>query len=326
MMSGLVEQTHRRRAIGRGAFGEGYPMRNLMALTVAALVASGLAAADTFHLTTGVQFDGLILKTENGVHTVKAGPRTILLREAEIAQIETNDRNGELNMDEVRAQVAAEVQQLDQETGLTAEQRLRVDELIVKMRSAESADRLNARDSLVAMQAEVDVMKYLEYILPSLGHVDSPLVIEAMFVIDALRAKPTIEAGTQHAFFEIRAMCIDLLGRMRDKASMGQIARGLVDAKMEVRLAAVYALANLGAKEATPAFVEQLAAPDQRVSGASRKALETLWQPEIASSPVPESVTDWKGFLSPYEAQIGEAIQLAALEPLILPEQEFQDE
>jgi HEAT repeat protein len=127
-------------------------------------------------------------------------------------------------------------------------------------------------------------------------------------------------AGAQSTYFGVRAMALDLLGRAAPPGSVPLVARGLVDHKPEVRIAAAYAIASLGARETTPALIGQLSHADQRVSNAARDALASLWEERLGDQK-PATVDEWSAFWSAQTVS-GAPIALDTLEPLIAPEDE----
>jgi hypothetical protein len=298
----------------------------ILCLTILTLSTIMAAHADTVYLKNGVAFDAVVTERPDGLYSVNAGGRILLYRPEEIDRIEPNDRTGALDKDEIKARWANQDAELTRLTGLNAEQRRKVDQFIYALQSDSAADRKTARDTLIAMHEEMDVFRYLAYRQPSLSHRLAPWVLEAMFFLDAARALEPLRENTRHREFNTRAKAIELLGRMRDIESAGLIARGLVDFKFEVRIMAAYALANLGARTATPALIQSLTHPDLRVSNAAREALQALWKSENGDTN-PQTVDEWNALWAKRDtATLGEGISLATLEPLILPEEEFQNE
>lgn len=281
--------------------------------------------SDTVYLNNGVSFDAVVTERSDGLYSIDAGGRKLIYRPDEITRIEPNDRTGALDTNAIKASWAKQDAELTQLTGLTAEQRRKLDPLIYALQSDSPAERKSVRETLMGMQEEMDVFRYLAYRQPSLSHRLAPWVLEAMFFLDPRRVLDPLRENTQHRDFNTRAKAIELLGRMRDIESAQLIARGLVDIKFEVRIMAAYALANMGAKNATPALIQSLTHPDLRVSNAAREALQALWN-AITGNAKPQTVDEWNAIWTAQQSLIGEGINLAALEPLIQPEEEFQNE
>lgn len=283
------------------------------------LVASCFTSgADTITLTHGGIVEGIVKDKGDGVLEVNAGGNVVFLRADEVAQIEKNDRDGTLNMDEVKAQVAEELARMEQETGLTLEQRERVDALLNQMQSGSPAEQLEARERLVKLNQEFSIVRYLEYWFRSLV---STALLEAIYYVAPAEAVDNLQYGVSYTNQECRSKAIDLLATMGHADSAELIARGLADHSIDVRLSAVYALAKLGVKKASTAFTELMAQPDIKVSNASQQALEALWAAELNGQPAPKSVTEWNDFLS--KQGFGGGFSLGSLEPLITKEEEF---
>jgi hypothetical protein len=80
----------------------------------------------------------------------------------------------------------------------------------------------------------------------------------------------------------------------------------------------------LGARNATPPLIENLKHADLRVSNSAREALKTVWGLDAAQ--VPETVQDWERLWEQSGSGVAEKIIVADLQPLIVPEEEFQNE
>src|SRR5690606_1229603 len=105
------------------------------------------------------------------------------------------------------------------------------------------------------------------------------------------------------------------------RSAIDLIARGLVDHQHPVKIAASYALAALGAKQATPALIELLPHADQRVSNAARESLLILWAEETGDTR-PATVAEWKA-LWDRQTTTETPFDLAKLEPLSPEEEEI---
>jgi hypothetical protein len=295
------------------------PMRNVVGAGIAAVFAVAClgASADTIYLHNGVAVDGIVRDRGDGIFEVKADERTVIYRAEEIASIEKNEKTGALDLEAVKQEVAAKKAELEALTGLTEQQRDRVDALITELRGAETAERANIRDTLVQLHADWGIQKYLAYLL---DYSYSPSLLEATVWVSPGEAIPFLTMGVEHGSYEVRAMAIDLLGRIGHRQSAGLIARGLVDHAFEVRLASIYALATINARQATPALISMMTQPDVKLSNAAKDALKGLWQAELGGS-APDSVTGWTEFWE--RNKVGDAIEYESLVPMIQPDQEF---
>lgn len=294
-------------------------------LALAFALIAGLAAADTIKLDTGVVFDGVVKEMPDGNYSINAGGHVLIYQKSEVTEIEKNARTGVLNMDEVKAEWAKRDKELTDLTGLNADQRGQVDELIAQLVGATDAKIMDVRGKFAALQQQFDVFRYLAYAYRDMSQLMSPIALDILFRLDPQRAIPTLRESAKHPYFEVRKKALECLGLVRDTDSVHLIAQGLADNSLDVRIMAAYSLANAGAKEATPALTASLKHPDMRVGNASREALEALWKTELAD-PKPRSVEEWTAFWSAHSSGLPNGIALEGLEPLIPPEREFQDE
>ena len=295
-----------------------------MAAAVMVVLATAVAA-DTVYLNTGVRIDALVTERPDGFYTVKAGSNTLIMRPGEIKRIEKNGKTGAFDKEAALARWAVRDAELTQLTGLTADQRRKVKALMFKLQDSSEAERMAARDTLVVMQQEMDVFPYLAWQFPQLSHRLSPWVLEAMFYVDVTRGLKYLREGAAHSYAGTRAKAIELMGRFGDRESAPLIARGLLDHDMDVQIQAAYALVRIGAKEATPALIETLKHPDLRVSNLSRGALTALWSAAIGDEE-PRTVSDFTAIWEANKDGVGSPLQFAKLEPLIAPQDEFEDE
>jgi sRNA-binding regulator protein Hfq len=283
------------------------------------------AAADTIYLNNGVRFDGVVTQLPDGNYRVNVGERVLIYRAEEIDRIEQNDRTGHFNWSDARERWAKQDAELQELTGLNAEQRKRVRELLYDLQITEDSRRMVARDELLAMQTQIDIFPYLQFRLDEVSHRLSPWVLEAMYYISPQRALPHLRRNTEHVFYGTRQKAIELLGRMEHTESAPLIARGLVDHNFDVRAEAALSLARLSARYATPALIETMIHPDMRVSQAAHQALQTLWHASLGES-TPQTVNEWNDVWEQHSSTYDNPLELSTLTSFILPEHEFMDE
>lgn len=284
----------------------------------------GAAGADTVFLKNGVEFDGVVTPVPENpdLFRVTAGKRSLTYRTSEIDRIEKNDKTGIETKEDILARWEERDRQLTEETGLTAEQRRLVRELMLELVTDNASRRLAVREKLVALQSEFDVFRYLAYEFPTESILIAPSLLEVMVHVDAGRAVEVLLQAAQSNFAGTRAMALELLGRLGQSAHKDLIAQGLADHKQEVQLAAIYALASLNVREATPALIGLLAHLDLRVSNASKEALRALWADSLPD-PRPSTVDEWTAFWNSREKS-GTPIVLSDLEPLTDPAAEIE--
>ena len=297
-------------------------------LALATVVVAAGVWADTIHLTNGVEFDGVVTPMSDGkTYKVQAADRVLMFRPEEIATIEKNNRTGYLNIEEEKAKYDAENKRLTELTGLNEEQRNRIEALLGKLKSEEPAQLAAVRDQLRTLQQEMDVFKYLEYFQPQFSHLLCVNVLETLYYLDPERSRSALRENAFAPYYWARAKALELLGRLRDTGSADLIERGLKDHIPEVQYTAAYVCAAIGAKETTPALIERLASADPRVANAAKEALAALWSQEIGQNPAPATPEEWTAFWNERAASVKAVpVTLAALEPLIQPEQEYQNE
>ncbi len=294
-------------------------------VALATLLGAPVALSDTVYLKNGVRFDGVVMQRPDGNYQVKAGRRTLVYRPSEVESIEKNEKTGEFDREAAVARWEERNAELTELTGLTAEQRTTVEDLMYRLQRSDPAERKAVRDKLISLQQEMDVFKFLAWRMPGVSHRLSPWVLEAMFYVEPGRALRHLREQATHTYYGTRAKSLELLGRLGDSESVQLMARGLLDHAQDVQIMAAYALANARARQATPALIETLKNPDLRVSNASREALQALWAEQVDANAPPRTVDEWQAV---WAANAGgwEAVALNGLQPLIDPEHEFQNE
>jgi hypothetical protein len=300
-------------------------VRKAWLLGIGVTVITFTGTADTIYLNTGVPVEGIATTRPDGMIEVQAGERKVVFRPDEVESIEKNDKTGRFDMEAAQAEWAERDRELTEATGLTAEQRAKVEALLYDLQREDRAERARARDQLKALQEKMDVYRYIAYLYPGLSHRLAPWVLEAMYALDPARAVPVIRGEIDDTYYETRAMAITLSAVLEDQSAVPAIMRGLVDHKSEVQTQAALALAHLRAREATPALVALLQGPDPGVRTNVENALKAMWSSAL-SDPAPHGYDAWQEFWKSQEGQVGGAVTLASLEPLIQPEDEFQDE
>jgi len=300
-------------------------MNNTVTLAVLVFGLAACAAADTIYLNNGVRFDGVVRERPDGNYLVDAGGRKIIYRAAEVARIEQNNRTGAFDKEAARRRWAERDAELTELTGLTTDQRRRVEALMFELRTPHPGDRQRIRERLAAMQAEVDIVPFLAMRLRELSHRFSPWVLETIVILDPRRSRDYAREYMTHTHAGTRATAIELAGRLGDAESAGAMARGLVDHAAEVRIAAAYALAAVKARNASPALLQLLEDPDMKVINAARSALKLLYQDETEGRSL-LTLEEWRGFYDSLTPRPEGTFALEGLEPLIPEHLEFEDE
>jgi len=297
----------------------------LVCLFLMAPLLTPVGAADTVYLKNGVRFDGIVHERPDGNLLVEADKRKIVFRAGEVDRVEQNDRTGVIDKEAAKARWAVRDAEMAEITGLTADQRSRVEALMYELRTPHAGDRRRIREKLTGLHAEMDIVPYLAYRLPEMSHRFSPWVLETIVLLDPKRGRAFARDYAFHEFAGTRAMSIELIGRLRDEERAGIVARGLVDHDPDVRIAAAYALAAVGARDATPALIELLRDADLKVANASRSALKSLWQEETAGRSL-LTEEEWLAFYDGLASKPESTFSLGGLESLIPESEEFEDE
>lgn len=275
------------------------------------------ASADTVYFKDGTSLDGEVSRPNDNSIVLQAGNARLTFSVSEIDRIEENDRTGadyDLN-----AVMAAERQaEMREVTGLTAEQREEVRQVLELLKSPEADIRRRAQEQLVNMSASMDVFQYLEAKLPfQKGPVTNDMM-EAMILINPDRAGKALQVKAYEAVPSQRAKALELLGKTKSGEAVETVARGMVDAEASVRLAAAQALGEAGDKRATPVLIEGLTSNDAQLRNASRTALSRIWSSgEVRIDH--ESADAWRTYWSSQAGSVSGAVNVNQLEPLYVP-------
>lgn len=297
-----------------------------MRRTLTALVAAALAAApvfgDTLHLSNGISLNGEVSKNADGTFTLMVEGRKNIYRADEVVTHEKNELNGQEYKAQSREVAEQAERELDESSGITADQRAAVDKLIKAMNASEATAKRKAIADLIAYGQRTNILKYLLSTLPSLTPQTYPSALEAFC---ALAPKGTAqialaEAAT-HLAVEVRAQALRLMGSTGQPEAADYLARGLVDPSPDVRLAAAAALGVLGSKRATPALIASLENNPQVVQGVVHQSLTQIWHD--ATVPDKSDPAAWEQFWSAQKAGVGSPLTLESLEPLVDPKEKF---
>jgi len=297
-----------------------------MRRTLSALVAAALAAApvfgDTLHLSSGISLNGVVSKNADGTFTLTVDGRKSLYRADEVVTHEKNELTG-LEYKERSREIAEQAEkELNDSSGLTAEQRGAVDKLIRAMNASDATAKRKAIADLVTYGQKTNILKYLLATLPSLTPQTYPSALEAFCTLAPKgTAQIALAEAATHLAVDVRAKALRLMGATGQPEAADYLARGLVDPDTEVRLAAAAALGVLGSKRATPALIASLVNNPQVVQGVVHQSLTQIW----SDSTVPEKSDPaaWEQFWSGNKSGIGSPLSLESLEPLVDPKQEF---
>lgn len=297
-----------------------------MRRTLTALAAAALAAApvfgDTLHLTNGISLNGEVSKNADGTYTLTVDGNQSIYRADEIVTHEKNELNGQEYKQESRDAAEKAERELDDTTGISADERGAVDKLIQALNTSDRGEQRKSIADLVAYGQKHNILKYLLSTLPSLTPETYPAALEAFCSLAPKgTAQMALAEAATHLAVEVRAQALRLMGGTGQPESADYLVRGLVDPAQEVRLAAAAALGVLGSKRATPALIASLENNTQLVQGAVHQSLTKIW----SDTTVPEKSDPaaWEQLWSAEKAGVGSPLTLDAIEPLVDPNKKF---
>ena len=264
--------------------------------------------ADTFTLKNGITFDGKIIEeSSNGIYTIQVGKKIFKYTKDEIANIEKNDKTGEINLDDAQKEWEQKDKLLTEKTGLNKEQRAAVEALISKIQWGEEVDRVTAKNSLLELQKTMDIFPYLEYYLPSYSPTTTPYILEILFKINKDKTIKILREKILDSAPTVRGKAIELMAIAKDIESYPLIIRGLVDPDTDVCIITNYAIAHIGLKSVTPVLIENLNHPEPRIANSSKEALNNLWKAELNNKKI-DSLEEWKSFWEQHKNEVTEPI------------------
>lgn len=299
--------------------------RIIMSFPAAVVLLCATLYADTVYLKNGVQVDGVVVSESSDHVRLRIGNRESVFRGSEILRIEKNEKKGGLDLEKLKVEAAEKEKEMQEKTGLTAQERVRVSQLLGRMTSQNEDERVRGKNELLAMGKEADLFRYFEVWLPSMLPRFIPGVLEILCELNPRRARPLLLSQVEHPDALTRAAAIRLLGEIGDTGSADIIARGLVDPSAQVRVAAAYALGALRLKEATPLLLAAWNDPELRVQKTCRESLKWIWSTQ--ENPVEyDNIADWEAFWMSKAGSVSSKYDIAKLKPLVEPGTTFMDE
>ncbi|MGC8844214.1 MAG: HEAT repeat domain-containing protein [Candidatus Hydrogenedens sp.] len=273
---------------------------------------------DTFTLKSGITFDGQIVdESADGIYTIQVGKKIFKYTKDEIANIQKNDKTGEINLDEAKKEWEEKDKLLTEKTGLNKDQRAQVEALISRIQWGEEVDRVTAKNGLLELQKTMDIFPYLEYYLPSYSPTITPHILEILYKINKDKTIKILRDKILDSAPTVRGKAIELLAIAKDTESYNLIIRGLVDPDIDVCIITNYAIAHVGLKSVTPVLIENLSHPEPRIANSSKEALNNLWKIELNNKKI-DNIEEWKSFWEQHKNEVsGPIIYKKDIEPLI---------
>lgn len=293
--------------------------RNTMfiASCAAILLVAAPGGADTLYLKDGTAIDGIVTAINDNCMSIRSGNGEILYQTDEVERIEKNDKKGVLDLAVFNPAALRHEQALAAATGLNAAQREKVIAIVDRLALEDATERNQAMKELIALRQQFDVYRFSRESRQGFGARVLPGVLEAMLAMNKSETKGIILEYLEDKTPVNRAAAIALLGKHKDIAPLEMIARGAVDADLEVRITTIHALAEIADRRVTPVLIGTLADSNLRVRNAAKAALGRIWsRPE--STVEFETVDEWNTFWAESKTQVGKPVELAALRPLYI--------
>ena len=296
-------------------------MTRLVLLALLGILAAVPAPADTIHMKNGTPINGVVESRSEGMLTIRVGKRRIRLREDEVQLIEENDRDGSVNMDAAREEAKRRDEELSAKTGLNYQQRMAVDTALKMLFSDLEDLSADGRRKLVEMQKTADLVPYLLMVFPDAHPLNRGRLLRLLFEFSPERARPLIDANAADPEPNLRAACLELLGRVAGHSpeEVDVLVRGLADHENPVRMAACRGLAAARSRAATPMLIHALRGSDLRVQNLSRDALSATWS--TPEAPVRfETAEEWAAYWNQHAAAVPTEYFPDRVVPLVSPE------
>lgn len=303
------------------------PLSVLLWCAVGLFLAATPSFADTIHLKGGIPIDGVVEVKIGDVYTVRTGNRKIMLHEEEILTVESNDRDGSLNLEVIKEEVRRRDEELVNLTGLNAVQRMEVDMALEMLYSDNEEMSNDGRRKLLAMREKVDIYPYMAHIFPDMHPANMARALLIMFELASEKVRPLLSERATHPEENLRAACVRLLGEVPSPtpAELELMVRGLADHQETVRVAACNGLTLVGCREATPMLIRVMRAGNPVVDIPAKAALSAAWSsPEQAVSF--DDLKGWSTFWQEHAAQVPLAYDPERVVPLVEPGVTFQNE
>jgi len=286
---------------------------------VVMMLATAGAWADTVHFADGTTMDGVVSRPDPATIVIQSGKARMTFPADKVASIEKNDKTGDAaELANITGKKHA--QQLDERTGLSRAQRDEVRRVVEGLWSPDERVRNEARAQLVAMNKQVPVYRFLEQYVGYAKGAIVPEILKTLAEIDPQQTRGVIIAQTGNTDPSCRAKALDLMSSQGNPEDVDTVARGLVDMEPDVRVAAANALAKMGDARATPALIENVSSADPRVRNAARAALAAIWKEQGGGGLAEADAAAWQTLWKEKGAQVEQALDGAALEPLVTPE------
>jgi len=295
----------------------------LCALFLGSFVA--VSGADTITLPDGSTMDGEVKEINANCVSLTVGDNVMEFQRTEIATVEKNDKRGDASKPLMVPAAQKWIEKLNQDTGLSQEQRDRVVSLVDRLyRAKESDERRRAEEELVAANKSFNAAKFIKASLDGRCTMARRMAnLDALTVLEPTSTLPYLEKGLVNPFPGMRALCLRLYTNVIqkqsdkiDRSALVYLARGMLDFDSDVQVAAGIALSKFGQKPVTPVLVAKLDDPDTRVRNIANEALVHIWEVNNVATPPEERTEFWKNYWRSNSAGVKDPLDPAKLEPL----------
>jgi HEAT repeats len=283
------------------------------------LILGASAQADTVYFKDGSKLDGVATRPNDNCVAIRVGSATMSFPASQVVNIESNDNEGTYTLDQIRAKHHNDV--MLERTGLNREQRDQARKVVVGLDSDDPKVRRAAREKLKAMGEQMPMFKYLGSCLPYMRGPRVPEMMQVMCELDPKQAQNMLMVRSQDITPLNRAKALELIGATMKEKGTERVAQGLVDHEPAIQISAARTLGDVGDKRASLALTKGLESNDERVRNACKSALTRLWSSENTKVEF-QSTADWKNYVNQQASRMGDAIDPARLQPLIVPDPE----
>jgi hypothetical protein len=291
----------------------------LMVFAVVSL-SGAWAFADTVLMKDNQTYDGKVISNSGGLIRMQAGDHEVVLPAADVANVEINEKRGKTaNYEEIERLAAERDRELTEKTGLDAQKRAAVDEMLQYFFSGDEAATQSSKRMLLEMAKKDSPYRYLQMRLPEIVHTKVAPLLEVMFRMNPGDMRETLRQYAVSTSETARAESLRCLLTLKDKSTLELMKRGMADEDPGVRIAAAQGVEALGARVATPVLLKALKGADLRVQNASREALSSLWT-EPGQPPLNFlKNSGWEEFWKSKAAGVPGAWNPDTIEPLVPP-------
>jgi hypothetical protein len=243
----------------------------------------------------------------------------VVLPEADVVNVETNDKAGqEVNWDDIERAAQERDKELVDKTGLKAPDRSAVDELLKTLLLGDEGSSKAARRALLDMVKEHNPYRYLVLLLPEINPARVAPMLEMMFEMNPEGMREILVQYATNNSETARAVSLRCLAKLRGKPALELLKRGMADEYPEVRIAAIRGIEAFGAREATPVLLKAMKEDgEMRVQNAARDVLSTLWTDAGQQPPKFLQNSGWDEFWKSKSASVPGAWDPALIEPLV---------